>query len=57
MQTSRLLYNNNTIILFITQYKNDNTAFHRSSAVSAALALKPDVMAVLNCEKLIDNFA
>jgi len=39
------------------QYKNDNTAFHRSSAVSHALALKFDVTAVPNCEKFIDNFA
>jgi len=38
------------------QYKNSNTAFHRSSAVSVALGLKSDVTAVLNCEK-IDNFA
>jgi len=27
------------MILFATQYKNDNTAFHRSSAVSGCLAL------------------
>jgi len=26
-------------MLFVTQYKNDNTAFHRSSAVSDCLAL------------------
>ena len=39
------------------QYKNDNTTFHRSFAVSVALALKFDVTGVLNCEKLIDNFA
>jgi len=39
------------------QYKNDNTAFHRSSAVSVVLALKFDVTCVLNCEKLIGNFA
>jgi len=32
-------YSNNKIILFATQYKNDITAFHRSSAVSGALAL------------------
>jgi len=50
-------YSNNTTILFITQYKNDNNAFHRSSAVSGGLALESDVKAVLNCEKLIDNFA
>jgi len=30
---------NNTIILFATQYKIDNTAFHRRSAVSGSLAL------------------
>jgi len=40
MQMSRFYqYRNNTIILFVTQYKNDNTAFHRSSAVSGGLAL------------------
>jgi len=39
------------------QYKNDNTTFHRSSAVSVTLALKFDVTGVLNCEKLLDNFA
>ena len=44
-------YSNNTIILFVMQHKNDSTAFHWSSAVSVALALKPDVTAVLNCEK------
>ena len=41
MQTSRLLLvacSNNTI-LFAAQYKNDNTAFHRRSAVTAGLAL------------------
>jgi len=43
--------------MFVMQYKNNNTAFHRSSAVSVALALKSDVTAVLNCEKLIDSFA
>ena len=32
-------YSNNTIILFATQYKNDNPAFHRGSAVSGGLAL------------------
>ena len=32
-------YSNNTIILFTTRYKNDNTAFHRSSAVSGGRAL------------------
>jgi len=26
------------VILFATQYKNDNPAFHRSSAVSGGLA-------------------
>jgi len=30
---------NNTIILFATRYKNDNTTFHRSYAVSGGLAL------------------
>ena len=41
MQTASLDYqcSNNTIILFATQYKNYNIAFHRSSAVSGALAL------------------
>jgi len=39
------------------QYKDDNTTFHRSSAVLVALALKFDVTGVLNCEKLIYNFA
>jgi len=42
MQTSTLdsyQYNNNTIILFATQYKNDNSVFNRSSAVSGGLAL------------------
>jgi len=40
-------YSNNTIILFVTQYKNDNTAFNRSSAVfvSGGLALEFDVTA------------
>jgi len=32
-------YSSNTIILFATQCKNDNTAFHRTSAVSGSLAL------------------
>jgi len=32
-------YSNNTIILFVTQYTNDNAAFHRSAAVSGGLAL------------------
>jgi len=49
-------YNNNTIILLVTQYKNVNTAFLRRSAVCGGLALESDVTAVLNCEKLIDNF-
>ena len=48
---------NNTIILFVRQYKNDNDGFHRSSAVSVALALKSDVTVILSCEKPIDNFA
>jgi len=48
---------NNTIMLFVMEYKNDNTTFHRSSAVSVALALKFEVTGVLHCEKLIDNFA
>ena len=39
------------------QYKNDNTTFHWSSAVSVGLALKFDVKGVLNCEKRIANFA
>jgi len=30
---------NSTTILFAAQYKNDNTAFHRRSAVSGGLAL------------------
>jgi len=38
-------------------YKNDNTTFLRRSAVSGSLAFESDVTAVLNCEKLIDNFA
>jgi len=41
----------------LLQYKNHNTTFHRSSAVSVALALKFDVTGVLNCEKRTDNFA
>ena len=36
-------YSNNTIISFVMQYKYDNTAFHRSSAVFVALASKSDV--------------
>jgi len=48
-----LAYSNNTIISFVMQYKNDNTTFHRSSAVSVALALNFDVRGVLNCEKLL----
>ena len=48
---------NNTIILLVTQCKNDNTAFRRRSAVSGGLTLESDVAAVLNCETLIDNFA
>jgi len=32
-------YSNNTVILYAAQCKNDNTAFHRSSAVSGGLAL------------------
>ena len=32
-------YSNNTIILFATQYENDNITFHWSSAVSGGLAL------------------
>jgi len=45
--------------LFVTQYKNDNTAFHRSFAVLGVggRTLESDVAAVLNCEKLIDNLA
>jgi len=39
------------------QYKNDNTAFLRKSAESGGPALESDVMAALNCEKRIDNFA
>jgi len=41
MQTSILdyQYSNNTIILFATQYKNWNIAFHRSFAVSGGPAL------------------
>ena len=40
MQTSTFhQHRNNTIILFATQYKNDNTAFHRSSAMSGGFAL------------------
>jgi len=31
--------------------------FIRSSAVSVGLALESDVTAILNCEKLVDNFA
>jgi len=31
-------YSKNTIISFTTQYKNDNIAFHRISAVSGSLA-------------------
>ena len=37
------------------QYKNDNTAFLWRSVVSG-LMLEFDITAVLNCEKLIDNF-
>jgi len=43
--------------MVVTQYKNDNVAFHQSLAVSGGLALESDFMAVLNCEKLTDNFA
>ena len=32
-------YSNNTITLFVTQYKNRNTAFHWSSVVAGCLAL------------------
>jgi len=39
------------------QYNNDIATFDRSSVVSVALALKFDVTGVLNCEKLIGNFA
>jgi len=45
-------YSNNTIILFVKQYKNDNVAIHRISAVSGGLAFEFDVTAILNCEKL-----
>jgi len=48
-------YSNNTMIWLVMQYKNDNTTFHRCSAVSVAFALKSDVTTVLNC-KNIDNF-
>jgi len=51
------LISTETTILFVKQYKNDNTTFHLSSAVAVVLALKFDVTGVLNCEKLIDNFA
>jgi len=52
MQTSILLwYSNNSIILFVMQYKNGNTTSHRSSTVSVALALKSDVTAVLIAKK------
>jgi len=45
-------YSNNTIIiLFVKQYRNDNTAIHRSSAVSGGLALKSDVTLILTWEK------
>jgi len=37
MQTFQ--YSNNRIILFFTQHKNGNSAFHRSSQVSGGLAL------------------
>jgi len=43
--------------MFVTQYQNDNIAFHLSSAVSGGLALESDVTADLYCEKLVDNFA
>jgi len=43
--------------MFVTQCKNDNTAFHRSSAVSGDFALESDVTPVLDCKKTIDNFA
>jgi len=40
MQTSLDFYqhSNNTIILFATQNKNDNTAVHRTPAMSGGLA-------------------
>ena len=48
---------NNMIIFFVTQYQNDNTAFHRSSSMSGGLASKSDVKAVLNSKKINDNLA
>ena len=61
MQMSKLYQNSKiTIILFVTQYTNDNTAFHWSSAVSASgnRALESDV-ASYYCisRKLITSFA
>jgi len=39
MQTSRFYQYHYNTILFATQYKNDNTDFHRSSVASGGLVL------------------
>ena len=46
MQTSGLLYSNNKKILFATQFNNENTAFHRSSAVSGGKGVRKRVVGV-----------
>jgi len=58
MQISRLVsVQQRTIMLFVMQYKNDDTAFQRSSVAFGGLLLKSDVTVILNCKKLSDNFA
>jgi len=44
-------------MLFVMQYKNDDTAFQQSSVAFGGLLLKSDVTVILNCKKLSDNFA
>jgi len=40
-------------MLFVTQYKNDNIAFHRTSAVSGSLALEFNGTALLTAKNML----
>ena len=48
-------YSNNTIILFVTQYKNDNTAFYRCAVCDCLALLRAFVSGRLNTKKVLSE--
>ena len=55
VQIDSYQYRNNTLILFATQYKNDNTTFHRSSAVFGGLRIQKKELFLLEVQSSTDK--